>query len=181
MKFLAWVFTYTHDYIEKSDAEKAGDPEVIKLRGGRKVYRVEIDEAQLICFSAAHKTAIQRAAEKYDTLLDRDYDLIRSGEAGYQRTTYLLEGDDEEEMSDELEELAEGLPNLEDIASGEVETLGDDEEEEEEKPRKKARREEDDEEEEERPKKRAKKTRKPKRARKEAQEDDEDEDDEPLF
>ncbi|KKL61524.1 hypothetical protein LCGC14_2194410, partial [marine sediment metagenome] len=64
MKFLAWVFTHTHDYIDKSDAEKAGDPEAIKLRGGRKIYRVDVDEAQLICFSAAHKTAIQRAAEK---------------------------------------------------------------------------------------------------------------------
>ncbi len=64
-------------------------------------------------------------ANKYGTLLDRDYEWIRSGEKGSKRPQYMLEPSDDgkEPMPKELVTIATGLPDLEDVALGRVETL----------------------------------------------------------
>ena len=131
MLWFAWVYEYTHDYIDKDDIPEEANYETLKFGSGRKSYRVEINEVGLMCYAAGHKDSIAHFADKHNTLLDRDYEWSRSGKAGDKETSYLLEPDDKEKMSSELNNIMIDLPDLEKIAAGEVDSFSSDDEEEE--------------------------------------------------
>ena len=129
-----WVWEIEHDYIEEP---KSGDYEEVKV-GRRTVYRADVNEVRLMQYSTAHKSGINRQFDRLGTLLDHDFEWVRDGERGTTRPTYMLEALEKCKPPKGMDEAAEGLPDLEDVALGKVQSLGD--EEEEEKPRRRARR-----------------------------------------
>ena len=129
-QWLAWVYEYTHDYVNEGDIpEDVEDYETIELGSGRKIYRVEVNDIGLMCYARGHKGSIVHFSEKYGTLLDRDYEWSRNGKSGDMETTYMLEPEDKGKMSTELKKLMNDLPDLEKIATGEVTTIDNEEEE----------------------------------------------------
>ena len=119
LQFFGWVWEYNHTYTEPGD-----DRTPIK-EGKRTVYREDVGAVRLFRYSNFHKASLEMRANKYGTLLDRDYEWIRSGEKGSKRPQYMLEPSDDgkEPMPKELVTIATGLPDLEDVALGRVETL----------------------------------------------------------
>jgi len=119
LQFFGWVWEYNHTYTEP------GDNRTSIKEGKRTVYREDVNAVRLFRYSNFHKASLEMRANKYGTLLDRDYEWIRSGEKGSKRPQYMLEPSDDgkEPMPKELVTIAAGLPDLEDVALGRVETL----------------------------------------------------------
>lgn len=119
LRFTGWVWEYNHTYTEDSD-----DRTAVK-EGKRTVYREDVSAVRLFAYANFHKAALEMRANKYGTLLDRDYEWIRSGEKGTNRPQYMLEPSDEGKtpMPKELAAIVEQLPDLEDVVFGRVESL----------------------------------------------------------
>lgn len=150
MQYLAWVFELTHDYPDKPK----GEYEKVEV-GSQTLYRVQVNEPRLMRYSITHSGGLKTRAKRAGTLLDREFEWIRSGVAGTKRPSYVLEADDKSKMPRELVKLAGELPTLEDVAFGRVESLDGSEvkerkrrdDDEDESPRTRRRREESDDEE----------------------------------
>ncbi len=119
LQFFAWAWEYTHDYT----VDKEGRTPV-KL-GRRTLYREDINEVRLMRYAGAHKAAIEYRSDKFGTLIDRDYEWVRSGEKGSMKPQYILEPVDEgkKAISKELAAIAADLPDLEDVALSRVDSL----------------------------------------------------------
>ena len=122
IQFLAWVWEYSHDYTNPVQFKQPKSFTKVKV-GGRDIFREEVKEPRLLRMAKAHKAAIVLKYERNGTLLDRDYELIRSGVAGSTRPAYMLEQLDITPMSNEIIDVAKNLPDLEDVAIDKVTTL----------------------------------------------------------
>ena len=118
-QFLAWVFERQHDYTEPGDGRKK-----VSLSGGRTVYRQETNESRLMRYSGMHIGSIKTRFERLGTLLDNEFEWIRSGERGTKRPIYTLDVLEKTPMPKELAEIASKLPDLEDVAFGRVDLAG---------------------------------------------------------
>ncbi len=132
-QFLGWAYELYHDYTENPPHVKDEDLEEVQV-GKRTVLREQVNEPRLMRASIMHFNPIKFQWDEEDTLLDREFKWVRIGERGSKRPTYILKAGGESEMPKDLRELAEGLPALEDIAFGRVETLDGGKAEAEEKP-----------------------------------------------
>ena len=119
LRFTGWVWEYSHMYVED------GDNRIPVKEGKRTLYREDTNAPRLFAYSNFHKASLEMRANKYGTLLDRDYEWIRSGEAGTNRPQYMLEPSDDGKapMPKELAAIAAELPDLEDVVFGRVESL----------------------------------------------------------
>jgi hypothetical protein len=117
--FFAWVYEFYHDYTDKGK-----DRRPVK-EGKITLYREDINDVKLLRMPSGHKESIQMRANKFGTLLDREFDWTRSGEKGDTSTQYILDPSDEgkKPMPKELAALAAKLPDLEDVAMGRVTSL----------------------------------------------------------
>ncbi len=119
LRFSGWVYEYNHTY------PKDGEDRVAIQEGKRTVYREDTGVVKQFEYANFHKASLEMRSNKFGTLLDRDYEWIRSGVAGTNRPQYMLEPDDEGKtpMPKELVTIAADLPDLEDVVFGRVETL----------------------------------------------------------
>ena len=115
----AWVYESVHDYTEPQEDTKA-----IK-EGRRTVYRKTVNEPKLFRISVAHKGSIGLRIEKVGTLLEHDFDWVRSGKRGDVNTSYTLDFGEKlsEEDKEEMVKIAASLPSLEDAVLGKVTSL----------------------------------------------------------
>ena len=120
-----WVWEIDHDFVEEP---RGGDYAGVKV-GRRTVYRADVGEVRLMQYSTAHKSGINRQFDRLGTLLDHEFEWVRDGERGTTRPTYMLEALEKCKAPKEMLEAAEDLPDLEDVALGKVQSLGDEEEE----------------------------------------------------
>ena len=110
LQFLAHVFEYEHYYNEAGQNRK-------KTKIGQRVYYVEnVNETRLMRYAVAHMRSIKLRWERNGTLLDRDFEWIRSGKAGDTRPSYTLEPLDPTAIDPEIKDLIDDLPDLEEQA-----------------------------------------------------------------
>lgn len=158
LQFLAHVFEYEHYFVEAGQNRK-------KTRVGNRTYYVEeVNEARLMRYAAAHLASIRLRWERNGTLLDRDFEWIRSGAKGDTRPSYTLEPLEPTKLSKAIKEVSVDLTDLEEIALASSQKAA---------PKTRRLREDDDDDEAE------VKTSRSRRAK--VEEDDEDEDDDPPF
>lgn len=119
LQFFAWVWEYTHDFTVDKEGRKP-----VKL-GRKTLYREDVNEVRLMRYAGTHKAALEFRADRFSTLIDRDYDWVRSGEKGSMKPQYILEPSDEGKapLSKELVAIAADLPDLEDIAFSRIDSL----------------------------------------------------------
>ena len=110
-----------HDFTKEINLKNA---ELKKVTSGKKtIWRQEVNEPRLIQASIMHFNPIEFRHDMYETLLDREYSWIRVGERGSQRPSYMLEPESESSLPEDLQELRDSLPDLEDVALNKVKTL----------------------------------------------------------
>ncbi|KKL97935.1 hypothetical protein LCGC14_1829500, partial [marine sediment metagenome] len=91
--------------------------------GGATFYMEEVNEPRLMRYSIMHRGGIKSRAERHGTVLDRQFEWIRTGEAGSKKPSYTLDPLDKEKMPKEIKALIDELPDLEDVALGKVDTI----------------------------------------------------------
>ena len=116
---LAWVYETYHFYPEKPPKATVKKAKV----HGKVMFVEEVMEPRLMRISVMHRGPIKTRMERHGTLIDRQFDWIRSGAAGDKRPTYTLEPMDEKDMPGDVVEIMEGIPDLEDVALGKVDKL----------------------------------------------------------
>ena len=117
--FLAWAYEYRQFMAQAGQGRE-------RVEWNRLVrFREEVNEPRLMHYSHMHSGSIDMRVQRHGTLVDRDYEWIRTGVRGTQRPTYILEPLDQSPMPPELEALRASLPRLEDVALGRVRTLAD--------------------------------------------------------
>lgn len=117
-QIMAWVYEYYHDYTKPADGREA-------VRVGTVTrYRVQVNEVRLWRYSIMHRGAMKMRVDRYGTITDRDYEMIRAGEKGTTRPNYMLEpAGDPGKPSAAVSEAAKKLPDLEDVAFGRVTSM----------------------------------------------------------
>jgi hypothetical protein len=133
-QFLGWAYEAYHDYTEKPSHVKDEDLEEVRV-GKRTMLREEVNEPRLMRYSIMHFDPLKYQWDEEETLVDREFKWVRMGEKGSTRPTYILKPGAPSKLPKELREVAKTLPDLEDVALGKVESLGDNGGEEDEKPR----------------------------------------------
>ena len=122
VQFLAWTYELTHDY--SSVPRNAQRMKLSKAQvGTRTIYREEVNEPRLMRYSTMHFDVIRDRFDEFETLLNHTFKWRRLSEAGDRQPSYLLEPAGEGGMSSELAQVIAGLPDLEDVAMGRVESL----------------------------------------------------------
>jgi len=118
-QFLVWAYELQHFYPEKPDKIET---KKVKI-GGATFYMEEVNEPRLMRYSIMHRGGIKSRAERHGTVLDRQFEWIRTGEAGSKKPSYTLDPLDKEKMPKEIKALIDELPDLEDVALGKVDTI----------------------------------------------------------
>ena len=121
-QLLGWAFESYHDYPEKPSHVKDSDLEEVQV-GRRTVLREDVSEPRLWRYSIMHFNSLEYQFDEEGTLVDREFKWARVGEKGSMRPTYILKPAAPSKAPKELRELAESLPDLEDVAFGKVESL----------------------------------------------------------
>ncbi len=134
-QLLGWAYERYHDYSEKPPHVKDDDLEEVQV-GKRTVLREDVNEPRLWRYSIMHFNSLEYQYDEEDTLVDREFKWARVGEKGIMRPTYILKPAAPSKLPKELRELAESLPDLEDVAFGKAESLNGDAAEEKPKTRK---------------------------------------------
>jgi hypothetical protein len=122
-QFLGWAYEVHHDYTEKPSHVKDEDLEEVRV-GKRTVLREEVNEPRLMRYSIMHFDPIKYQWDEEETIVDREFKWVRMGEKGSTRPTYILKPGAPSKLPKELREVAASLPDLEDVALGKVESLG---------------------------------------------------------
>ena len=117
-QFLAWSWVYFTDHV------KPGDGRVQVKIGSLVRYREQVNEPRLFRYALSHRSGLQLRANRYGTLLDRDYEWIRSGAAGSNKPSYSLEPLDPTPLDPSIAAAAATLPDLEDVMMNRVDKLG---------------------------------------------------------
>ncbi len=123
-QFLGWTYELYHDYTEKPSHVKDEDLEEVRVGGKRTVLREEVNEPRLMRYSIMHFDPLKYQWDEEETLADREFKWARMGEKGSTRPTYILKPGAPSKLPKELREVAASLPDLEDVALGKVESLG---------------------------------------------------------
>lgn len=118
---MAWVYLYAI-YHTRPDAE--GKWQGVTLGAAAKRYKEEVNEFVVWQDGFYMARKMLGKIEEYGTLMDRDYVITRYGAKGTQKITRELDAATVSDIEQEfLAQVAE-LPDLEDIGSGRIETLG---------------------------------------------------------
>lgn len=118
-QFMVWIYIY---YIDHANSGKGR--EEIQL-GTLTRYRQHVNGFGILMASTMHGGALTTAINRRGTLVDRDYEWIRSGPKGSNRPTYGLEAFDTAALAEDIVAKAALLPDLEDVAFRKVEKLTD--------------------------------------------------------
>lgn len=112
---LAWVYVYQQFYPEKPQSQRI-QVKPVKVNGTT-MYVEDVNEFRLLMLSITHTGPLKQRMKRYNTLLDREFELTRI-DTGERKTSYSLEPLEQSPYPEELTELKEQLPDLEEVALG---------------------------------------------------------------
>ena len=112
-----WCFEIYHRKQESDD----WTPEMV---GRTKLFKEVVNAVRLLRVSAFHRDGITLRYDKFGTVLDRDYDWIRKGEAGSKKPSYTLDpAGDPSEMMPLQQRWITLLPPLMEVAKRNIRSL----------------------------------------------------------
>ena len=111
-RFLVWVWVYSVDH-EEPDEDAVWEP--IEKEDGT-FYREEVTAPRILKQGYFFSKLITAIYGKYGTLLDRDYECVRSGQG--LKTTYSIFPEDKKAMTKKIKDAVKKLDDLEDIIFG---------------------------------------------------------------
>lgn len=121
-QFLLWVYVY--DVYHRTQNSDVDNPWELAKLGEMKVYKESMDRF-MVWQDGWHATqSLKSKIERFGSLTDRLYERERTGARGSRQVTYMLTSLDPEPINPEILELAKELPDLEDIATSKVRTMG---------------------------------------------------------
>ena len=122
LQFMIWVYVYAI-YHRKQNNDPENPWEEGKL-GAMLVYKEPVEKFMIWQDGYYSSQALEGRIEQYGSLTDRDYMRIRRGARGSQQVRYELERLDPEPIADNIVVQARDLPDLMEVAVGNVRTMG---------------------------------------------------------
>ena len=122
LQFMIWVYVYAIYHKHPSPDPKVKWDEG-KL-GAMLVYKEPVEKFMVWQDGYYSSRALEGRIEQYGSLTDRDYMRIRRGARGNQQVQYELERLEPEPIPDNIVEQAKDLPDLMEVAVGNIRTMG---------------------------------------------------------
>lgn len=125
LQFLTWAYVYNiYHRKQNTDDSNLWERTVDGETGSRTMFREPINKFLVLQGGANISMVLQGRIDKYGVLTDRVYDYTRNGARNLTTVSYVLDGDDPSAFDAELVEQANTLPDLIDVATGRVRTMG---------------------------------------------------------
>lgn len=116
----AWVYNVLH----KNRYGKGSEDWPEKIVGRSTFYNEKVNGVRLFRFSAFYRGDIDLAFDEANTIVDRDYDWVRSGVKGTTKPSYSLkQSGTPSELPENMLRWIDALPSLENVAMRKVRTL----------------------------------------------------------